>query len=151
MVLRRIPDLEDDRDLGINPFDLKIREVGFGLKREPVASAGQRNSCGQELPDAAVVISHRAAELAPAVFRTDFEHDGHAARRPPARGVKDVGGDTAHEWIPFKRSFSSLRLVIFRCSSAAMCSSISRSLSSRCRSRLSISAALLPVAQTMKI
>src|SRR3954462_14258807 len=151
MMLGRIPHMKDNRRLRIEPFDLQIGEIPVEIEREPVDSRDQRRARRQELPDTAIVVRSCAAELAPAVFRTDFQHDGHAARRPPTRGVEHVSGDAAHGWISFKSSFSSLRFVIFRCSSAAMCISMAGSLSSRWRNRLSISAAVLPVAQTMKI
>src|SRR3954454_3208379 len=146
MVLAGVPDEEDDRDFRIEAFDLLLFEIDFGPEGEAVDPPRQRGAGGQELADAAVLVRPGFADLPPALILADFKKDGHAARRPSPRGVQDVRCDAAHT-----RIFSSRRFVIFRCSSAATRSSVSGSLSSRARSRPSISSALLPVAQTMKM
>src|SRR6476659_1472098 len=145
MVLGRVPHVEDDGGLGIEALDFLRGKVPVEIEGETVSARDQRRSLRQEPPDAPVVVGYRAPDLPPANFRTDLQQDGHAARRLAPRGVQDVGGNSTHE-----NSFSSRRWVIFRCSSAAMRNSVAGSLSRRARSRPSISAALLPVAQTMK-
>src|SRR5215216_4071356 len=142
----RVPYVEDDRGLGIEAFDLLIPEIGFDVKGEAIDPRGQHGALGQDLLDSSVPVRQGPADLPPAAFFTDFQHDGHAARRTPPRDVQNVSGDAAHD-----SSFSSRRWVIFRCSSAAMRSSASGSLGRRSRSRARISAAVLPVAQTMKM
>ena len=114
VVLGRVAHREDDRRLGIEAVDPVRLEIGARIERQAIGPLDQGRARRQELADAAVRVGRGAADLAPALSGPHLEHDGDAGGRPAARGVEDVGGDAAHD-----RSFSSRRLVIFRCSSAA--------------------------------
>src|SRR4029079_19118901 len=74
-----------------------------------------------------------------------LDGDGDARSGLAARDVEDVRGVRFHR----STSFSSRRSVILRCSSTARRSSVSASLFMRSFAMASISATVLPVAQTM--
>src|SRR5206468_12868420 len=103
-----------------------------------------------QVAGAAVGVGGALGERHPAlVGGAHLEPDRDPGGRPAGGGVEHVGGDAAHRRPP--SIWSSLRLVIFHCSPAAFPISIAGSLPRRSLSRASMSSALLPVANTMKM
>ena len=148
IVLFRVPHCKNDYDFTIESFSPQRRKVWPGLEGQSISTPGERKTIRQKVAGSAIRISGAPGDLFPgASGRFDFKPYHHATGRASARSIKYVGGDGAH----LLSSFSNLRRVIFRCSSAAIRNSAPGSLHIRSFRMASISAEVLPVAQTMKM
>ena len=102
----------------------------------------------EQITNSPVYIGASLTERRPAAGRIPvLQCDSNAGGRPAGGRIKDMRGDRTHAF----NSFLSLNRVIRRCSRAAFRISLSASFSSRRRNMSSISFAVLPVAQTMKV
>src|SRR5690606_16404159 len=131
----------------------RARKVDAGRKPEPVDD-GLQGAGGEQVVDAAVGVGRALGQQLPALA-VDLARQGHGqvGGRATDRGVEHVGGDRAaaahrKSWWP---KLSRRSRVIWCCWAAAIRSSVSGSLSSRASGSASICAAVLPVAQTMKM
>ena len=147
MMRPRVDDLEVDHDPGVESEHAPTFEVGPGGEVEPVNARRERVVAGQEVADPAVGVGRGVAQVVPAVARLESQGDADARGGAAGALVEDVGGDRAGH----RTSFSRRRRMILACSAAAMVASVAESLGRRAWRRASISAALLPVAQTMKM
>jgi len=146
-VLRWIAKLENDRYLGIEALNLMGRKVPARIEDQPVNAGVQYDFFRNKIGDPAIFVSGSFADQLPTTRYFDFQSNRHACGWPPLCCVENMCGDCAH-WL---RSFSNLRRVIFRCSSAATRNSVTGSFCMRTFKLLSISSGLLPLAQTMKM
>jgi hypothetical protein len=148
IMLGRIANREDHRDFSIESFDILTLEISFRIKHQPIDAAVQRKAGREQALNPSIYVGDAFANLLPApVGHLKFEPGRHAVGGLAARRVQYVCGDGAHD----VRSFSNLNLVIFRCSSAAIRSSVGLSLCRRWLRIASISGEDFPVAQTMKM
>ena len=146
IMLCRITNRESYRDFAIKPFDSQGCKIGFGIKHQTVNAAMQRKTRWQQILCATIPVGRSSPDLLPtAVGSFEFQPDRNAAGRLATGGVENVCGDSTHGL----RSFSNLRRVILRCSSAALRNSVSASFFSRAFRIFSISSEDFPVAQTM--
>ena len=143
-----IANRKNDHDFAIKTFDLLRREIRPGLEGQSVNTSVQGKPVRQKVSGATIRIRGPFANLLPGAIGTlEFKPHRHATGRTSARGIENMGRDCAH-WLS---SFSNLSRVIFRCSSAAMRNSVPGSFCKRSLRIASMSAELLPVAQTMKM
>src|SRR3954469_24250042 len=149
-VLVRIADVEGDLDLRKEGHaEALVAVEGADVERQAVVARRYR-SLGERV-HAPFFVGGAAADRRPLAGLAQLEDDGDAFGRFAARDVEQVCGD--HEMVSGSCSSSlvSRSRVILRCSSAAMRSSSPASCRSRVSSSASISAAVLPGAQTMKM
>ena len=145
-MLCRITNRERYRDFAVKPLDSLGCKIGFGIKHESVNAAVQSKTGRQQILCATVYVGQARPDLLPtAVGSFEFQSDRNAAGRLAAGNIQKMGSDGTH-WL---RSFSNLRRVIFRCSSAALRNSVSAAFFSRVFRIFSSSAEDFPVAQTM--
>src|SRR5262249_48796183 len=112
------------------------------IEREAVRAGIERPRVDEN--HASALVARAAADRPPVVGAANFQDDGHADGGNAVRDIEHVRRDHVS-------SFARRIRVICRCSSAAACSSRAGSFASL-RSRIrSMSAALFPVAQTMKM
>lgn len=148
IVLRGVLNLKLDLHDRIESSSLRRLKVGGDLEGEAVDAEQEAMMGRKKVPHSSVGVSNAPAEKLPvAGVGQTLQNDGDALCRSAQAGVENVGGDSAHGFSNFLRR----NRVIFFCSSAAIASSLSGSLGRRDCSKASISSALLPVAQTMKI
>lgn len=148
IVLRRIFHGESDRDFLVKTVDLAVSEISFDIEYETVNRRRQLITGGQEIVRSSIAVGFLTSDgFPPAIMRLAIEPYKDPGRGPADRYIKNVCCYSAHS----DKSFLSRISVIFFCSFAAMAISVSRSLPSRDRQSSSISSALFPVAQTMKI
>src|SRR3954465_2692837 len=149
-VLVRIADVERDLDLRKEGHaEALVAMKGADVERQAVGARRHR-SLGQRV-DAAFFVGGAAADRRPLAGLAQLEDDSYAFRRFAARDWEHVWGDQGIVSGSCSSSLPSRSRVILRCSSAAMRSSSPASCRSRASSSASISAAVLPVAQTMKM
>src|SRR5690554_920549 len=134
---------EVDGHFRVEAVQLALLVPVAGGKAQPVMAG--INRAGQPGGYPAILVGSAFGHECGAAFSDPFQHNPNPGGRFAAADIEDVGGDRAHN------SFSSRNSVIFACSCAAFCSSSARVLQRRCSSSSSISGALLPVAQTMKM
>ena len=97
IVLRRIIDLEHNRDLRIEKLDVQCREIGLGVEDQPVGAAGQWLFNQKERFDPPVFVGPRMTEFGPAFIRIlQVQADSYTAGRRATRDIEDVRGDCAH-------------------------------------------------------
>src|SRR5215210_3565794 len=97
IMLRAVVDVEDDRHLRIETSDTKRREVGFGVKNQPVSAVGHGTIDEKEGLHASVNVSPRMAQLGPAlVCVLHFERYSDATRGHSPGRVENMRGDGAH-------------------------------------------------------
>lgn len=142
-----VADEKRNDDLGIKRRSAGGLKVTGGVEAELVGRRGQGSLVGHEVADATVDITDAPGQVRPEPVRGPNEKDdGYTPRRDAEGKIEDVRGDRTHE-----QSFPSRIRVIRACSTEAIRSSVAGSLPERSRSNDSISSAVFPVAQTMKI
>jgi len=103
---------------------------------------------GEQVANSPVDIGAPSTKRHPAAGRIAIlQRHRNAVGRPSGGRIEDMRGNRAHSL----SNLLNLNSVIKRCSSAAFWISSSASFSRRRRRMLSISFAVLPVAQTMKV
>lgn len=97
IMLRRVGDFENDRDLRIKKLDTEFGKVVLGIEDQPVSSARKRFFNQKEWFHPAVFVGPGMTQLRPCFVRVlDVQMDRNAARRRTARYVEDVRRDGAH-------------------------------------------------------
>lgn len=118
------------------------------MEREPIDTCLQGFPAGQQLRNAASRVGNAfARNYEVAVRRNVFRGHPHALRRYALSRIENVRTDSIHA----VSSFSSRSRVILFCSSAATRISWSGKFAKRDRKIVSISSALFPLADTMKM
>ena len=91
IVLRCVVNLEDNRNLWIEEFDLERREIGFCIEDQPVDTARERLFNQKEWFDATVFIGPGVAEFSPAfVCVLQVQADRYTAGGRASRDVEYV-------------------------------------------------------------
>src|SRR5215217_8050752 len=141
---------EGDLDLGKKRHAEALGAVERADVEGQAIRAWRYRTVGQRI-DASLFVGCPAAHWHPLTRLPQLEDYRDPLRRLATRDVEDVCGD--HDRAPRSGSMSFVRrsCVIRRCSSAATCSSSSASCRKRPERRASISPAVRPVAQTMKM
>ena len=148
VMLRRVLDDKADRDLLIETVDLPVLEIRTHFESETVERDHQRLALGKEVAGSTVGIRLLCSYLFPSsVVGLKVESNGYVGGGSADRDVENMCRYSTHS----DKSFLSRISVIFSCSRAAFTISVSRSFARRSRQMSSISAALLPVAHTMKM
>ena len=91
IVLRCVVNLEDNRNLGIEKFDLERREIGFCIEDQSVDTARQRLFNQKEWFDATIFIGPGMTEFSPAfVCVLQVQADRYTAGGRASRDVEYV-------------------------------------------------------------
>lgn len=123
---------------------LRIAIVAAGIKYEPVHARHDLETVGQ-LRQSPLRIGMAGCDAHPFAPLLNRKHNRHARCRLSGCCIENVGGNHA------VMSLFSRRSVIFRCSSAAICSSSAGSWCRRSSRVVTISSLDLSVAHTMKV
>src|ERR1700722_16629518 len=118
IVLRDVLDMKGYIHKRIEGRHAPQREVAVHVKSEPVIPFDQR--AGEKFGDSAVFIGDTARDILPRTGRGfEFQQYADVRRRAADRSIQDVGADSAHP----RNILSRRSVVIFCCSSAAICNS----------------------------
>lgn len=91
VMLRRVVDLEYDRNLRIKILNIESREIGFGIEDQAINAAGQWLFNQKERFDAAVFVGPRMTEFGPRFVRVlQVQADSYTARGRASRYVEYV-------------------------------------------------------------
>ena len=97
IVLRRVFDLEDNRNLRIKKLDIKSGEIGLGVEDQPVGAARKWLPNQKERLHSPVFVGPRMTEFGPTfVCVLQIQTDRHAAGGRATRYIEYVRGDGAH-------------------------------------------------------
>jgi hypothetical protein len=140
-VLVRVFDPKPEHNLG------EKSGLDRGVKEQLVETRLEYVILGQQVANSTVGIGAPLTKRRPAGRTPIFQRNGNAGGWPADGRIKDMGGNRTHSL----SNLLNLRRVIRRCCSAAFRISPSTSFSMRRRRMSSISFAVLPVAQTMKV
>src|SRR5579871_911624 len=136
-----------DLHFWIEPGHAQGAEVTPCLKTQSVDARLEGSFPCCQRRNSTVGVGRSSCQLGPAAFAVaEVQCDSQSSCGPAMSRIQYVGAQGTHE-----PSFCKRNRVILACSPAAISSSFSATLGSRSWSRASISTAVLPVAQTMKI
>lgn len=91
IVLRRVVDLKNNRNLRIEKLDVESREIGLGVEHQPVGTAREWFFNQKEGFNPPVFVSPRMTKFGPGFVRVLYvQVDGDTARRRAARYVEYV-------------------------------------------------------------
>src|SRR5205807_2062992 len=98
IMLRWIPNLENDRYLGIEAFNLTGCKIPGRIEHQPVNTRRQSNFFRNQIRNPAVFVSSSFADQLPAARCFDFKSNRHTRCWMSSRGIENVGCDCAH-WL----------------------------------------------------
>lgn len=149
MVVRIARDAKDNHDFRVERGTPRGGEIRADVEAKAVDSLAERRLARHEIRNATIAVRRAASHHG--VVARPLERDADTDGGFSERGVQHVCADRAHDARSGLKSFSSLRRVIFRCSSAATRSSLSGSLPMRSLASDNISSADFPLAHTIKM
>src|SRR6267142_3328949 len=101
VMLCRIIDLERDRYLRIEAFNLKTLEIAFHIEDQTINAGTQIILNQKERFHPPIFVGPGVGQLHPGlVWILKFEGDGYTAGRSASRCIEDVGGDGAPSFSP---------------------------------------------------
>lgn len=80
-MLPRIAKLENDRDLGIEAFNLVRRKISGRIEHQPVNAGGQLNFFRNQIRDSAILVGGSFADQLPAARCFDLKSDRQTCGR----------------------------------------------------------------------